>query len=351
MSNLMRDLARRVPPNFLAMPFGLAGLASVWRTMSENYGVPSAISDVLIVVAATVWASVAMALLARGPRQLAADARDSVLSPFLSLAFIVPIVLAGAGASADESLARIVFIASLIPAALFGGWLTGEWIAGKLEQERAHPGYFLPTVAGGVLSAATASDVGLRPVGMLCFGVGALCWVLLGSVILNRLLFRDRLPAALIPTLAIEVAPPAVAGGAYFAVHGLKADTVSYALAGYAILMVLVQLRLLPLYVRLRFSPGFWAFTFSSCAVAILALRWIELEHPAGQRPLAWLVCGSVSALVAAIAARSALAGIRRELLPPEPQPGSVGATPGHPATGAGPVRAGAILARAEHNL
>jgi tellurite resistance protein len=347
----MRDLVRRVPPNFLAIPFGLAGLASVWRTMSDGYGAPSGISDALLAVAAVVWAAVVISLLTRGPRQLVADAHDFVLSPFLALAFIVPIVLAGAGSSLDESLARIVFLASLIPAALFGGWLTGQWIAEELDQTKVHPGYFLPTVAGGFLAATTASHVGLRPVGMLCLGVGALCWVLLGSVILNRLLFGDRLPAPLIPTLAIEVAPPAVAGGAYFALHGLRADTVSYALAGYAILMVLVQLRLLPLFVRLRFSPGFWAFTFSWCAVALLALRWIKLEHPGGQRPLAWLVCGAVSALVAAIAARSALAGARRELLPPRSRPRSVAAAPGHPAVGLAPARAGAMLARAEHNV
>jgi tellurite resistance protein len=346
----MRGLLRRVPPNFLAMPFGLAGLASVWRTMSDGYGAPSAIPDVLLVLAAIVWAAVLIALLARGPRQLVADAGDSVLSPFLALAFIVPIVLAGAGASSDESLAKIVFIASLIPAALFGGWLTGEWIAGKLDQEQAHPGYFLPTVAGGFLAAETAHQVGLGAIGMLCFGVGALCWVLLGSVILNRLLFRDRLPAPLVPTLAIEVAPPAVAGAAYFALHGLRAGTVSYALAGYAILMVLVQLRLLPLYMRLRFSPGFWAFTFSWCAVGILAVRWIELEHPASQRVLAWLVCGGVSALVAAIAVRSGLAVGRRELLPPAPKPQSSYRAPSHAAGGIATLRGAAILARAEHD-
>ena len=118
-----------------------------------------------------------------------------------------------------------------------GGWVTGQWIAGDLHSAKAHPGYFLPTVAGGFLSARVAPHVGLHSVGMLCFGVGVACWLLLGSVILNRLLFTNLLPAALMPTLAIEVAPPAVAGNAYFALHGLRADTVSYALAGYAILM------------------------------------------------------------------------------------------------------------------
>jgi tellurite resistance protein len=155
---------------------------------------------------------------------------------------------------------------------------------------------------------------------MLCFGVGVGCWLLLGSVILNRLLFTAQLPAALMPTLAIEVAPPAVAGNAYFALHGLRADTASYALAGYAILMVLVQVRLLPLYLRLRFTPGFWAFTFSWCAVALLALHWLALAHPTGQRTLAWLTCGAVTLLVGAIAVRTVVALARRDLIAPMPR-------------------------------
>jgi tellurite resistance protein len=213
------------------------------------------------------------------------------------------------------SLAKPVFIGALIPTALLGAWLTGQWIAGDMDITKAHPGYFLPTVAGGFLSAQVAPHVGLHSLGMLCFGAGVGCWLLLGSVILNRLIFTTLPPAGLMPTLAIEVAPPAVAGNAYFALHGLRADTASYALAGYSVLMVLVQLRLLPLYLRLRFTAGFWAFTFSWSAVALLALHWLALTHPAGQRALAWLVCSAVTVLVAAIAVRTVVALGRRDLL------------------------------------
>lgn len=311
----MRATLRGVPPNFLAIPFGLAGLGVVWRTMAEGYGAPSTVSNVLLVMATVTFVEVMIAQLARGPHQIAADLRDSALSPFVALVFIVPIVIAGGITSVAPSLAKPVFIGAVIPTALMGGWLTGQWIAGDLDLAKAHPGYFLPTVAGGFLSAQVAAHVGLHSLGMLCFGVGVGCWLLLGSVVLNRLLFTRSLPAALTPTLAIEVAPPAVAGNAYFALHGLRADTASYALAGYAILMVLVQVRLLPLYVRLRFTPGFWAFTFSWSAVSLLALHWLALAHPAGQRFLAWLVCGAVTALVAAIAARTVVAITRRDLV------------------------------------
>lgn len=315
----MRATLRGVPPNFLAIPFGLAGLGVVWRTMAERYGAPSTVANVLLIMATVTLTEVVVAQLVRGPRQIAADLRDSALSPFLSLAFIVPIVIAGGIVSLAPSLSKAVFIGALIPMSLIGAWLTGQWIAGDLDVAKAHPGYFLPTVAGGFLSAQVAPHVGVHSLGMLLFGVGVACWLLLGSVILNRLLFTTQLPAQLVPTLAIEVAPPAVASNAYFALHGLRADTVSYALAGYAVLMVLVQVRLLPLYLRLRFTPGFWAFTFSWSAVALLALHWLALTHPSGQRPLAWLVCGAVTVLVFAIAARTVVGLARRDLVTPVP--------------------------------
>lgn len=43
---------------------------------------------------------------------------------------------------------------------------------------------------------------------------------------------------------------------------------IGYLLGGYAVLMVLAQLRLSLVCSRLSFTPGFWAFTFSPAVVA-----------------------------------------------------------------------------------
>jgi tellurite resistance protein TehA-like permease len=91
----------------------------------------------------------------------------------------------------------VAFLVFLVATVLYGGWVTGPWFVVDLDRS-----------------------------------------------IINRLFFTDRLPAALVPTLAIEVAPPAVAAGAYFALHGPTPDVFAYGLAGYAVLMVLVEVRL-----------------------------------------------------------------------------------------------------------
>ena len=139
----------------------------------------------------------------------------------------------------------------------------------------------LPTVAGGLVGAFCASQVHLHGVAEASFGVGMLCWLLVGSTILNRLFFHSLLPPVLVPTLAIELAPPAVAGIAYFPLTGGGIDLLARAPAGYALLMILVQVRMLPVFVKLRFGPGFWAFTFSWAATATYAPEWIALRKPA----------------------------------------------------------------------
>ena len=121
--------------------------------------------------------------------------------------------------------------------------------------DRFHPGYFLPTVAGGLIAAEGAALVGQRRLAEVLLGFGVMSWVVVGSLILGRLFFRPLLPPPLQPTMAIEVAPAAASAAAWFAIHGRSIDTVTALLAGYGMLMVLAQLRLLPVYLRLKFMP------------------------------------------------------------------------------------------------
>jgi tellurite resistance protein len=67
-------------------------------------------------------------------------------------------------------------------------------------------------VAGGLAGADAAAKVHLHALAEASFGIGILCCLLFGSLLLNRLFFRPMLPPPLVPTLAIEFAPPVVAG-------------------------------------------------------------------------------------------------------------------------------------------
>jgi tellurite resistance protein len=305
-----------VPPNFFAMPFGIAGLVEAWAAARAVLGLPQAVPDTFLAIAALLWLWLVVGYLAQGLPRILTDLRDPVLSPFTSLVVITPMIPGAALTQANLTAGRVVVIVFAAATIALGGFLTGQWVVGDLDQGTAHPGYFLPTVAGGLVASYAAAEVQLHSLAEALFGIGVLCWLLLGSLILNRLFFTQMLPPPLVPTLAIELAPPAVAGVAWFAMNGGTIDLPARVLGGYAVLMALVQLRFLPVYRRLHFSPGFWAFTFSYTAAAGDALCWIRFTALPGRTALSIAVLVLATGLVGVIAIRTARLALRGGLLP-----------------------------------
>lgn len=318
--------AARIPLNFFGIPFGLAGLGEAWSVLADFQHAPPVVGEVVLIVAAAAWLTVGAAYLAyvatatSSRATVTADLLDPSAGPLASLALITPMLLAALGLYPHApSAGRAIVVLFLVLTLLLGAWFTGQWIYYPLELDRIHPGYFLPTVAGGLIAADGAAIVGERRLAEAMFGLGVICWIVLGSLILGRLLFRPMLPAALQPTLAIEVAPAAVASLAWFDINGHHLDTVSTVLGGYGLLMVLAQLRLLPLYRRLSFSPGTWSFTFSWAAVDTAGIVWLQSTQPVGFRAWQYLLIIVITVLIGGIAVRTVIALGRGSLLPAGP--------------------------------
>ncbi|GAA3606442.1 hypothetical protein GCM10022236_05350 [Microlunatus ginsengisoli] len=202
-----------------------------------------------------------------------------------------------------------------------------------------YPGYFLPTVAGGLLASYCASVAGQPVLASVMFGLGLICWFILGSIMLARLFARPSLPTPLLPTLAIEVAPAAIAGLAWFRLRGEQIDTVAAILGGYGLLMVLAQVRLFPTYVRLPFMPSTWSFTFSWAAVATAGIAWLEALRPPAYPVWQYALLAAITLLIGSIATRTIVALATGRLWPgPAPAP----VTAGRPLPGRGPARDGA---------
>ena len=309
----------RITPNLFGIAFGLAGLGQAWHAAGPILRTPGAISDALYILTAGVWLVLVAAYVVQGPRKMLADLRDPVQSAFPSLAAITPMILGAALATVVFTAGRILVVIFLAITILLGGWLTGQWSAGGLNAEALHPGYYLPTAAGGLVGAGAAAQVHLRTLAEASLGIGIFSWLLVGSLLMNRLFVRTMLPPPLVPTLAIESAPPAVAGVAYFALTRGTINFAAAALGGFAVLMAIAQLRFVPLYARLRFSPGFWSFTFAYAAGATDALLWLTAARPPGATAYAVLVIVLITALIAGIAARTVIAAARGEMLAPPP--------------------------------
>jgi tellurite resistance protein len=300
----------------------MCGLAQCWSLAAERTAVPVWTADGLWLVSGVLYLGVLGAYAANvvGSGRVRSEAADPTSGPFVSLMVIVPMLL-GSALAPHHAVGRLVFFVSLALTVAFGSWLTGRWLRSGPALASWHPGYLLPTVAGGLVAAGVSASLGYDTLARLMFGYGIISWTVLGPVVVLRLVSQPPLPPALVPTLAVLVAPPVVAGNAWAQITGDRTDLVALVLAGYAAAMVAVQVSLVPVFAQVRFGPGWWAFSFSYAAVVLTAIRLVT----AGPSPLdarwTYLLLAAATAGVAVILARSALALVAGTYLPTGPAP------------------------------
>ncbi|WP_079190123.1 SLAC1 family transporter [Actinacidiphila paucisporea] len=318
-----RESPYRLTANLFGVAFGTAGLAQCWAVAGDTVHAPRWPADVLWIAAGALWVLIAAAYLRNITAQgrLLTELPDPVMGPFTALGLITPIPLGIALARHARGAGETVFAVALVLTVLLGSWLTGLWIRSDSRLAQWHPAYFLPTAAGGLIAAAGCAALGWNTPARLMFGYGLVSWLVLGSIILVRLFTQPMLPLPLIPTIAIEVAPPVVAGNAWFAINGGSLGLGSELLAGYATLMVLVQLSMASTYVRVPFGVGHWAFAFSYAAAVTNGLLWLGVEHVRGRQPLTYALLAVATCAWAALAARTLLGLSRRTFLPRVPPP------------------------------
>jgi tellurite resistance protein len=312
-------MRRLIPLNLFGIPFGLLGLADCWLVAASFHLASVTIGRVLVGVAVVAWVVVGLSYVRaiRAHRvPLGDELANPTAGPFASLAIITPMLAAADLYPLSHTAGSVIVDVLIVATVVLAGWFTGQWIYRPLDFTKVHPGYFLPSVAGGFVASASAGLIGQRGLAEMLFGMGLVSWIVLGSIVLGRLVLGSALPAALTPTIAIEVAPAAVATFAAFVINGHRVDTTVRLLAGYGLLMVIAQVRLLPAYLRLSFMPSFWAFTFSWAAVTFAGLTWLGITRPTAWRAESYVALALISAFIGAIAARTALALQRGNLLP-----------------------------------
>ena len=298
----------RIPLTTFAIGFGLAGLAGAWTWASPALGLPRVVSQVFWAVAAIAWVWLIVAHLVRGARsgqRLIDQLRHPAQGPIASLAPVTAMLLAAQLHTYSHAAGWALYLVALTVSATLVVVVFGFWFEGRLELASLHPGYLLPTVAPGLIGADVAMKFGNGGLAWALFAAGTFFGVALTAVAVLRLTFGGPLPDALVPTTMILLAPPAVGGLAWFTLNGHVVDPVAQSIAGIGVVLLLMQIGMLPRYRRLKFSPGFWSFTFPLAASVSLTAQWLNLAQPAGWRLMTGALVGALTMFIGTVGWRS----------------------------------------------
>jgi tellurite resistance protein len=299
------------------MVLGFIGLGGAWRAATASWAAPPLVGELLILVGAAVWATVLTLYCAKW-LVATAGARAEMLDPvqccFIGLAGVATMLVAIAAAPYARDLAVFLFTAGSLFTVAFAVWRSGTLWKGGRDPANNTPALYLPTVAGGFVTATAASSLGFRELAMMAFGAAFLSWIAIESVLLHRLYTAVPMALGLRPTLGIQLAPPTVGGLAYASLPDAQLDILAYGLLGYGVLQALLLVRLLPWIHEQRFTMSYWGFAFGATALGALPLRLLAKDDAPLLEAIAPYFFGAANVAVAALVFGTLRLGLRGRL-------------------------------------
>ncbi|MGB0466705.1 MAG: SLAC1 anion channel family protein [Pontibacterium sp.] len=268
------------PISFFAMIMGTTGLVLAWQKAAEVLQVPALVSQVLIVCVACLFLTVSLGYVSkimRFPETSLKEFQHPIKISFFSAFSISLLLLSVATLKISASLSLYLWILGCVMHLGFTLHVMTQWIHhAKFQIQHSTPAWFIPVV-GNILVPVAGVEHGFIELSWFFFSIGLLYWIVLKTLIFNRVLFHDPLPAKLLPTLFILIAPPAVGFIAYTKLNGGEIDNFARILFYSALFLLLLLFTQFGRFRKLPFFLSWWAYSFplaaSSIAIQIMYLK------------------------------------------------------------------------------
>lgn len=284
------------PISFFAMSMGVFGLSLALR--AGGFALPALIVGgtgiVLFVALLITFALKAL----RHPEALRAEWAHPIKLAFFPAASISLLLMATFLFDTNPEIARPLWLIGAAAQGILTLIVISAWISARaFGPGQLSPAWFIPAV-GNVMAPLGGIALGYIELSWYFFAVGILFWLVLLTLVFNRLIFHDPLPGKLRPTIVILIAPPALAFLTWVQFHGGDIDVTARLLINLGYFFTALVALQLPALLRLPFALSFWALSFPLAAITIASLRFAEGTGSALHQ---WLGYGLLAALVVTI--------------------------------------------------
>jgi tellurite resistance protein len=236
---------------------------------------------------------------------------------FFPSASIGLILLGTAALPVDATLARWLWTSGAVAHLGLTRAVMTSWLDhGHYEVPHSNPAWFIPVV-GNILVPIAGMRFAPIDVSWFFFAIGLVFWLVLLTIIVNRLIFHAPLPGKLVPTLFILLAPPSAGFLSWVTMTG-GIDAFAHILYGVAVFMALLLVVQIPRFSRQTFALSWWAYSFPLAAFTIATLVMAEKT---GTPAYAWAglgLAGLLTLLMTGLVGRTVVAIARGEICTPE---------------------------------
>lgn len=315
-----RNRLEHYPVTFFAIIMGLAGLTLALGTAERAYGLTAQLSNIVFGFTVFLFLLIAMGYIAKAlqcPKSVIDEWRHPIRMAFFPAISISLLLLAAACLSRNAQIAEFLWLVGAITQALLTIAVISGWIGARSFQTgQLSPAWFIPAV-GNVIAPIAGVPLGYFEISWYFMSVGLIFWVVLMTLVMNRLIFHDPLPGRLQPTLVILIAPPAVAFVAWVRLYG-EVDAFARILLNGAYFFTLIVAVQMPRILRLPFDLSFWALSFPFAAVTIASFTFAANTDSAVHKVIGTVLLALLVIIVTGLLLRTFKALRKDEIFVPE---------------------------------
>lgn len=310
-----------LPVSMFSIVMGLAGTTIALEKAEHLWGWSVSPSAVLLAVTALVFAAISLAYLAKfvlHRQHVVAEFNHPVRLSFFPTMSIGLLLLAIAALGHFPGLSLGLWavgatVQLLFTLAILSNWMHHE----KFQVQHSNPAWFIPIV-GNILVPIAGVPLGFQEVSWFYFSVGLMMWTPLLAVLFNRFFFHPMVPAKLLPTLFILIAPPAVGFISWVKLHNGVMDDTARILYYFGLFITLLLLSQVKHFWKLAFALPWWAYTFPVAAMTIATSVMLEQVGGSFFAALFVVLLTALVLLVTLISARTVIAMKRGQICVPE---------------------------------
>ncbi len=310
------------PVSFFAMIMGLSGLTLAWHKGEKALGIALPVGHAIGLFTLALFAILLFAYglkFLRYPKAVMGELNHPVMMAFFPTISISFLLMAQCMLPLWRTFAFVLWVIGTVLHLVLSLHVVRSWIHHtKFQVGHLNPAWFIPAV-GNVIVPLGAAAFGYMELGWFFFAVGISFWVILLVIVFNRMLFHEPLPAMLLPTLFILIAPPAVGFLSYFGlVKELDAfGRVLYYLALFFTLLMAIEA---PRFARLPFFLSWWAYSFPSAAITAATFLMATLTGSAFLGRLAVVLLVLLSLLLLLLLVKTVQAALAGKICVPPRQ-------------------------------
>lgn len=266
------------PVMMFSIVMGLSGISLVFKKLSEVMMFPSfigilfgAISTIIFVVVLITY----LLKILKYKNEVKKEMNHPIRVNFFAAISISTLLLSIFYRNNIDELSQILFIIGSCLHIFFTFYTIKFWINNNLEIVHSNPAWFIPIVGNLIVPIAGKGFVD-ENILYFYFSIGIFFWIILFSIILNRIIFHKQFAAKFMPTLFILIAPPSIGFLSYIKMVG-DLDFFAHILYSLALFFTILIFVMYKNYMNIKFFISWWAFTFPMASITLANILMYEL--------------------------------------------------------------------------